>query len=243
MSNLQERLSNFNGSGRADPTIDGHFRKHLSALCSRHADPVVALDNGSASSFDSHYYRNLESGKGLLYVDQALMAAPLTRSIVDLYASNQQLFYRDFSLAMVKLFNLNVLTGKQGQIRKECSKLVNSSGRSRKPVTGKLKLLCKLCFLKNARSAPPWRMTLGICLSALVCVSYCTWCQQAQAMVLGARHSVVMAICRYNTIHLAAWQREIHTKIRSFGAKGFSAKEMESSVPLFPGKTVKVGEH
>ncbi|XP_057858387.2 peroxidase 57 [Cryptomeria japonica] len=127
---FQERLTNFNGTGRADPTIDEHFRSHLSSLCSWQTDPAVALDNGSASSFDSHYYRNLEGGRGLLYVDQALMAAPITRSIVDLYASNQDLFYRDFSLAMVKLFNLNVLTGKQGQIRKECSKLVNNSRRS-----------------------------------------------------------------------------------------------------------------
>ncbi|XP_059067891.1 peroxidase 35-like [Cryptomeria japonica] len=151
--NLQERLSNFNGSRRADPTIDGHFRKHLSSLCSRQADPAVALDNGSASSFDSHYYRNLESGKGLLYVDQALMAAPVTSSIVDLYASNQELFYRDFSLAMVKLFNLNVLTGKQEQIRKECSKLVNGSGRSRKPVIGKLKLLWYSLTPASSRSS------------------------------------------------------------------------------------------
>ncbi|GLJ46375.1 hypothetical protein SUGI_0977460 [Cryptomeria japonica] len=141
MGNLQERLSNFNGSRGANPTTDGHFRKHQSSLCSRQADPAVALDNGSASSFDSHYCRNLESGKGLLYVDQALMAAPVTRSIVDLYASNQELFYRDFSVAMVKLFNLNVLTGKQEQIRKECSKLVNGSRSSRKPFIGKLKLL------------------------------------------------------------------------------------------------------
>ncbi|GLJ46395.1 hypothetical protein SUGI_0977810 [Cryptomeria japonica] len=140
-------------SRRADPTIDGHFRKHLSSLCSRQADPAVALDNGSASSFDSHYYRNLESGKGLLYVDQALMAAPVTSSIVDLYASNQELFYRDFSLAMVKLFNLNVLTGKQEQIRKECSKLVNGSGRSRKPVIGKLKLLWYSLTPASSRSS------------------------------------------------------------------------------------------
>ncbi|GLJ46394.1 hypothetical protein SUGI_0977770 [Cryptomeria japonica] len=153
LERYMERLSSFNGSGRADPTIDGHFRKHLSSLCSRQADPAVALDNGSASSFDSHYYRNLESGRGLLYVDQALMAAPVTRSIVDLYASNQELFYRDFSLAMVKLFNLNVLTGKQGQISKECSKLVNSSGRSRKPVIGKLKLLWYSLTPASSRSS------------------------------------------------------------------------------------------
>ncbi|GLJ46380.1 hypothetical protein SUGI_0977520 [Cryptomeria japonica] len=72
--------------------------------------------------------------KGFLYVDQALMAAPVTRSIVDLYASNHELFYRDFSVAMVKLFNLNVLTGKQGQIRKECSNLSMAAGAQESPL-------------------------------------------------------------------------------------------------------------
>ncbi|GLJ46381.1 hypothetical protein SUGI_0977530 [Cryptomeria japonica] len=142
-------------SGRAHPAIDGHFRNHLSSRCSGQADPAVALDNGSASSFDSHYYRNLKGGKGLLYVDQALMEAPITRSMVHLFASNQELFYRDFSVVVVILFNLNVLTGKQGQIRKECSKLVNSSRRSRKPVIGKLKLL----WYTASRSLPVARQT------------------------------------------------------------------------------------
>ncbi|GLJ46377.1 hypothetical protein SUGI_0977490 [Cryptomeria japonica] len=175
MGNLQERLSNFNGSRRANPTTDGHFRKHLSSLCSRQADPAVALDNGSASSFDSHYYRNLESGKGLLYVDQALMAVPVTRSIVDLYASNQELFYRDFSVAMVKLFNLNVLTGKQGQIRKECSKLVNGSRSSRKPVIGKLKLLWYSLTLASSRSSnnPSSTPTLASCSPPSIVEALC----------------------------------------------------------------------
>ncbi|XP_008447111.3 putative Peroxidase 48 [Cucumis melo] len=75
----------------------------------------------SEGGFDTHYYKSLLSGRGLLYADQQLMANEKTGRLVQGYASDDgSTFRRDFARAMVKLSVLDVLTGSQGQIRERC---------------------------------------------------------------------------------------------------------------------------
>lgn len=57
---------------------------------------------------------------GLLGSDQALMSDPTTASMVSAYSQNPFLFSRDFAASMVKLENIGILTGQNGQIRKKC---------------------------------------------------------------------------------------------------------------------------
>ena len=71
--------------------------------------------------FDNKYYVNLANRQGLFTSDQDLFGDARTKGIVNSFAENQKLFFEKFSNAVVKLSQLDVLTGKQGQIRAKCS--------------------------------------------------------------------------------------------------------------------------
>ena len=70
--------------------------------------------------FDNAYYKNLVNNYGLLESDQALMANQETAAMVNDYSMYPYLFSRDFAASMVKLGNIGVITGQEGQIRKKC---------------------------------------------------------------------------------------------------------------------------
>jgi peroxidase len=74
----------------------------------------------SGASFDTHYYQSLLRGRGLLFADQQLMAQEKTARLVAAYASDDRSTFR------MELSNLDVLTGNQGQVRLNCSRLVSS---------------------------------------------------------------------------------------------------------------------
>lgn len=84
------------------------------------------LDITTPDTFDNKYYSNVRSMKGLLHSDQELLSttgAP-TASIVGAFANSQSSFFADFALSMVKMGNISPLTGRQGEIRRNC-RLVN----------------------------------------------------------------------------------------------------------------------
>lgn len=64
------------------------------------------------------------NNSGLLQSDQALMNDNNTASMVSTYSKYPYLFSKAFAASMVKLTNLGVLTGQDGEIRKNC-RLVN----------------------------------------------------------------------------------------------------------------------
>ncbi|XP_020203385.1 putative Peroxidase 48 [Cajanus cajan] len=81
----------------------------------------------SGAAFDTHYYQSLLRGRGLLFADQQLMAAEKTARLVSAYASDDGSTFRmDFARVMLKMSNLDVLTGQQGQVRLNCSLPVTS---------------------------------------------------------------------------------------------------------------------
>ncbi|PHT35957.1 hypothetical protein CQW23_23657 [Capsicum baccatum] len=79
-------------------------------------DPTIAL-------FDSKYSRNLVSKKGLLHFDQALFSGGKTDDLVKTYTTNLGTFSKDFAESMIKIGNINPLTGNHGQIRVNYSKV------------------------------------------------------------------------------------------------------------------------
>lgn len=56
----------------------------------------------------------------MLQVDQRLATDPQTRGIVARYANNNAFFKRQFVRAMVKMGAVDVLTGRNGEIRRNC---------------------------------------------------------------------------------------------------------------------------
>eukprot|EP00253_Pinus_taeda_P022863 PITA_22863 len=80
------------------------------------------LDVQTPNAFDKKYYVNLQKNKGLLTSDQSLYTDSTdSEDIVDSFASSQTVFFKKFVLGMHKMGQLDVLTGKKGEIRTTCS--------------------------------------------------------------------------------------------------------------------------
>uniref|UniRef100_A0ACD5ZZF7 Uncharacterized protein n=1 Tax=Avena sativa TaxID=4498 RepID=A0ACD5ZZF7_AVESA len=86
---------------------------------------LAPMDVQSPREFDTAYYDNLMARRGLLHSDQELFNGGSQDALVRQYSASPALFRSDFVKAMVKMGNINPLTGTAGQIRKNC-RLVNS---------------------------------------------------------------------------------------------------------------------
>ncbi|XP_071920033.1 lignin-forming anionic peroxidase-like [Coffea arabica] len=82
---------------------------------------LAPLDLVTPNSFDNNYFKNLMRKKGLLISDQVLFSGGSTDSIVSEYSKNPRTFLSDFASAMVKMGDIEPLTGQNGIIRKICS--------------------------------------------------------------------------------------------------------------------------
>ncbi|CAN1256909.1 Type I inositol polyphosphate 5-phosphatase 2 [Linum perenne] len=129
------RCSSFNGrihdlfKSRTNDKYERHttFLKILKSTCLGNERQLAPLDLQTPFRFDNKYYINILHGRGLLGSDDVLVSEKNTTvtSLVWKYASNEEVFFRDFAQSMVKMGNTNVLTGDEGEIRKNC-RVVNS---------------------------------------------------------------------------------------------------------------------
>ncbi|KAH7565843.1 hypothetical protein JRO89_XS08G0024800 [Xanthoceras sorbifolium] len=119
---IQNRLYNFNGTRKADPSMDTDYLKTLKQKCIQ-IDNNVDLDGTTPTTFDVAYYNNLKKKKGLLSTDQSLYSNERTTHFVELFASQPSVFFMDqFAVSMVKLGNVGVLTRpNEGEIRLNCN--------------------------------------------------------------------------------------------------------------------------
>ncbi|KAB2051685.1 hypothetical protein ES319_A12G071400v1 [Gossypium barbadense] len=124
---FKQRLFNFGGSGKPDPDLEASLLKGLQTVCPDQVDSdttLVPLDSVTTNRFDNSYYRNLVNSSGLLQSDHVLSTDNRTASMVLSYSRYPYLFLKDFGASMVKMANIGVLTGQDGEIRKNC-KVVN----------------------------------------------------------------------------------------------------------------------
>ncbi|CAI9303311.1 unnamed protein product [Lactuca saligna] len=121
------RLYNFNNTNGPDPSINQAFLPTLRNLCPNGGDGSrrVALDTGSQNRFDNSYYANLRNGRGVLESDQVLWSNPTTQRLVQRFLGVRGLlgltFNVEFARSMVRMGNIEVKTGTQGEIRRVCS--------------------------------------------------------------------------------------------------------------------------
>ncbi|KAL1205390.1 Peroxidase 62 [Cardamine amara subsp. amara] len=114
----------FNSTGNtADPTMDQTFVPQLQQLCPQNGDGSnrVDLDNGSGNTFDTSFFNNLSRGRGILQSDNVLWTTPATRPIVQEFMTSRVNFNVQFARSMVKMSNIGVKTGVNGEIRRICS--------------------------------------------------------------------------------------------------------------------------
>ncbi|KAJ3689670.1 hypothetical protein LUZ61_018834 [Rhynchospora tenuis] len=120
-SSFNSRLNNFSPNSSIDPTLDSTLASELTQQCNN-TDPktVVSMDPVTPNTFDVNYYKNILANKGLFTSDQTLMSINATSALVTKYAQNSTTFMSNFAAAMVKMGNIDVLTGTDGQIRTWC---------------------------------------------------------------------------------------------------------------------------
>ncbi|CAN6809375.1 unnamed protein product [Brassica oleracea var. botrytis] len=121
--NFVDRLTNFQGTGQPDPTMDPGLAGRLRNTCSAGGSQFAALDQSTPFapfSFDNLFYTQIRERKGVLLLDHLLATHPSTSGVVFQYAANNELFKRQFAIAMVKMGSVDVLTGFAGEIRRNC---------------------------------------------------------------------------------------------------------------------------
>lgn len=150
---FERRLYKFGGTDQPDPSLDPEFAELLRSVCnntqaesqsessspSPSASPApspstksdqersMKMDyEGTGSGFGTLYYRGLLQGKGILFVDQQLLAGEETANWVRQYASDVSMFHRDFAQVMMKLSSIQVLTGQSGEVRTNCREVSSS---------------------------------------------------------------------------------------------------------------------
>ncbi|KAG4142068.1 hypothetical protein ERO13_D06G111800v2 [Gossypium hirsutum] len=122
-----ERLYNFNGTGKADPTLNATYLETLRKVCPQggNGSVLVNLDPTTPNTFDSNYYTNLQAQEGLLQSDQELFSTSGadTVEIVERFSSNQIAFFESFVVSMLKMGNISPVTGTEGEIRLSCRRV------------------------------------------------------------------------------------------------------------------------
>ncbi|KAI4324336.1 hypothetical protein L6164_023883 [Bauhinia variegata] len=123
---IVDRLYNYNGSGKPDPSMNANFLETMRKLCPPRKkgqnDPLVFLnpESGSDYKFTESYYKRILSHEAVLGVDQQLLYGNDTLQITEEFAAGLEDFRRSFALSMSRMGSIKVLTGNQGEIRRKC---------------------------------------------------------------------------------------------------------------------------
>ncbi|XP_034576859.1 peroxidase 5 [Setaria viridis] len=124
---FSDRLYNFSATGVADPTLDPPFLAQLQHACPAAGDGgvdpglVVPMEPRTPHALDTLYYWGVLRNRGLFASDQALLASAPTAAQVRQSAYGGYPWKLKFAAAMVKMGQIQVLTGGGGQIRAKCS--------------------------------------------------------------------------------------------------------------------------
>ncbi|KAG8058169.1 hypothetical protein GUJ93_ZPchr0002g23289 [Zizania palustris] len=116
-----------NGNGTDPPPLDAAYAANLrERKCRTAGDAAVEMDPGSHLTFDLGYYRAVLKHRGLLRSDAALITDAAARAdIAGLVGSPQEVFFQVFARSMARLSMVQVKTGSEGEIRRNCA-VVNS---------------------------------------------------------------------------------------------------------------------
>ncbi|CAI9772045.1 unnamed protein product [Fraxinus pennsylvanica] len=122
---FSNRLYNFSPANGQDPTLDPLYAMQLKQQCPRgpngNVDPnAVVFMNFSPTICEKSYYVNVLRNRGLFTSDQTLTTSPEALSEVKDYARNNTQWQTDFADAMIKMSQVEVLTGIAGEIRLNC---------------------------------------------------------------------------------------------------------------------------
>ncbi|KAJ8634727.1 hypothetical protein MRB53_008994 [Persea americana] len=106
-----------------DGSLDKNYVAQLMNQCPVDANESTTVSNDPETTFvfDNQYYRNLVASKGLFQSDSVLFSDKRTREQVENFAESQEGFFGRWGESFMKLTVVDVKTGNEGEIRRECN--------------------------------------------------------------------------------------------------------------------------
>ncbi|CAN6446528.1 unnamed protein product [Victoria cruziana] len=102
--------------------LDSRYAAKLRQMCPKTGPtvPELFMDAYTPVALDNKYYTGLLNHRGLFPSDATLLTDANTRKLVEAYAGDRHYWARKFSAAMIKMGEVQVKTGKQGEVRRKC---------------------------------------------------------------------------------------------------------------------------
>ncbi|CAO2838930.1 unnamed protein product [Amaranthus hypochondriacus] len=122
-SSFVARVHNFSLVHETDPSMNPEFATLLKKKCPKpnHNGNAGQFLDPTAAKFDNEYYKQIIAGKGVFLTDQAMYNDQRTKSMVEAFAKDQNLFFREFAASMIKLGNVGV--NEVGEVRLNCRRV------------------------------------------------------------------------------------------------------------------------
>ncbi|NP_001140982.1 Peroxidase 1 [Zea mays] len=133
-SSFTNRLYGFSNASDVDPTISSAYALLLRAICPSNTsqffpNTTTDMDLITPALLDNRYYVGLANNLGLFTSDQALLTNATLKKSVDAFVKSESAWKTKFAKSMVKMGNIDVLTGTKGEIRLNC-RVINSGSSS-----------------------------------------------------------------------------------------------------------------
>ncbi|GFY91414.1 hypothetical protein Acr_07g0016100 [Actinidia rufa] len=116
------RIQGYNETHRIDPKLDAVDASKIISTCQQVSSEKMVE---ASLKMDNSFYKNLLEGKSLIESDRAMTDDPMTRSIMERMASDEEKWLKMFGRAMARLATVDVKNRTKGEIRKNC-RFVNS---------------------------------------------------------------------------------------------------------------------
>ncbi|EES00688.1 hypothetical protein BDA96_03G160700 [Sorghum bicolor] len=135
-SSFTNRLYGFSNGSDVDPAISSAYAFLLRSICPSNTtrffppNTTTDMDLITPAVLDNKYYVGLTNNLGLFTSDQALLTNATLKKSVDEFVKSDSKWKSKFAKSMVKMGNIEVLTGTQGEIRLSCRVINNGAGSS-----------------------------------------------------------------------------------------------------------------
>ncbi|KAL8532697.1 hypothetical protein ACS0TY_009056 [Phlomoides rotata] len=110
----------FHDQKKAKEIDPGYLFKMQTLTMCQTEDQLVAFDPLTQNQMDSRYYKELLTKKSLIEADHNLAKEARARNVMKKLVDDQEGWLAKFTAAIKKLGEVEVLTGDQGEIRKQC---------------------------------------------------------------------------------------------------------------------------
>ncbi|TKW07050.1 hypothetical protein SEVIR_7G282200v4 [Setaria viridis] len=125
IGNLGDRIHNFSSSDGVDPSLSKAYALLLRSVCPSNSSqffPTTTpfMDLITPNKFDNKYYVGLQNNLGLFISDAALMTNATMRTLVNSFVRSESTWKTKFAKSMLKMGQIEVMTGSQGEIRRNC---------------------------------------------------------------------------------------------------------------------------